>query len=366
MKIVLLAAANSIHTQRWSNSLALSGIDVHLITQHSFDKKNYNDSIHLYSLPYNGMLGYFLNTFSVRKLLKKIKPDLINAHYASGYGTTAALSSYHPYIISVWGSDVYDFPKKSPLHKLLILRNLKSADRIASTSHCMAEQTNSLLSPHRNIFITPFGVDTALFQDIKNDIKNDSIVIGTIKTMEHKYGIDTLIEAFSLLKDKIKEYDHDLSERLRLRLVGGGSEINNLKKLAHDKKISNCVDFIGPIPHNQVPSELSKLDIFVALSRLDSESFGVAVIEASAAKKPVVVSNVGGLPEVVKDNKTGFIVSKNNHFDAADAIEVLVKSQDLRESMGNNGANFVAEHYEWKSCVKKMIDLYTSTINTSK
>ena len=129
MKIVLLAPANSIHTVQWARYLSKEDIEVSIISQHpkNEDMPSY---IPVYLLPYSGLKGYFLNTFAVKKLLKQLRPDIVHAHYASGYGTTARLVNFHPYILSVWGSDVYDFPYKSKLHCWLLRKNLYSADRL--------------------------------------------------------------------------------------------------------------------------------------------------------------------------------------------------------------------------------------------
>ena len=143
MRVVLLAGANSIHTIRWANGLKAAGLDVYLISQHPL-MHQLNEGIHYYELPNRGVLGYFLIVSQVKKLLLDIKPDIVNAHYASGYGTTARLVNYHPYVLSVWGSDIYLFPKKSFIHHWLVKKNLLAADAIASTSHCMDLETNKL------------------------------------------------------------------------------------------------------------------------------------------------------------------------------------------------------------------------------
>src|SRR5690606_5953700 len=105
-----------------------------------------------------------------------------------------------PFVLSVWGSDVYGFPYKSPLHRWLVRKNLMAADVVASTSYCMAEQTRSIAPELKEIPITPFGVDMQAYVSAEALAENnDQLVIGTVKTMASTYGIDTLIEAFALL-----------------------------------------------------------------------------------------------------------------------------------------------------------------------
>ncbi|NQU86186.1 MAG: DNA recombination protein RmuC, partial [Mariniphaga sp.] len=105
---------------------------------------------------------------------------------------------------------------------------------------------------------------------------------------------------------------------------------------------------------------LNLMDIYVAMSR--SESFGVAILEASACQLPVVVSNIGGLPEVVQDKITGFIVGSEDVEACADALVSLVKDRNLRNQMGKAGRKFVKEHYEWTYCSKLMLNIYQHAI----
>ncbi|HDG1675106.1 glycosyltransferase [Kluyvera cryocrescens] len=364
MKIVLLSGASSVHTVRWANGLSSAGHDVSIISQHP-PIDPFLPSVKVYLLPFRGVLGYFIMVPKVRELLNEIKPDIVNAHYASGYGTTARLVGYHPWVLSVWGSDIYDFPLKSLLHRWLVKKNLRAADRIASTSYCMADQTRTLTPEIENIEITPFGVDLDSYKTVPpiNVITGRRIVIGTVKTMKPKYGIDTLIKAYAILISSLKEKSVINAPELELRLVGGGEQFRELSELAESLGVASSVKFIGQVPHASVPHELSQMDIYVALSRLDSESFGVAILEAGAAGRPVVVSDAGGLPEVTVDGETGIVVPRENPKAAALALEKLVLNSSLRQDMGMAGKKHVSEKYSWDECINTMIDVYNDTIS---
>ena len=157
-----------------------------------------------------------------------------------------------------------------------------------------------------------------------------------------------------------------MADKLKLRLVGEGPQTKALKTLASHLGIADKVFFVGRVPHMKVPNELDKLDIYVALSRRESESFGVAIIEAGAAARPVVVSDAGGLPEVVMDGKTGLIVPRDNPQMAADAILRLVRNRDLRIQLAENGQKHVAENYDWAVCIRQMVNLFNETIEQYK
>ena len=364
MKIVLLSGASSIHTNRWANGLSGAGHEVHVVTQ-QLPVDPFDPAVRVHQFPYRGLLGYFTMVPNVRRLLREIKPDILNAHYASGYGTTARLVNYHPWLLSVWGSDVYDFPHKSPLHKWLVRKNLRAADKVASTSDCMAEETRTLTPELTDIAITPFGVDVDHFRsdEFVGEKANSNIVIGTVKTMAPKYGISTLLRAFSVLRERLLIDQPYIGERLLLRLVGDGPQMYELQQLAHELGVASVTEFVGRVPHSRVLEELAKLDVYVALSDSDSESFGVAIIEAGAAGLPVVVSDAGGLPEVTVDGVTGFVVPRNNPASAADAIRRLVLDKGLRKQMGEAGRAHVAKNYAWSACIDQMVTVYKQVIS---
>ena len=351
MKIAYLARQTSIHTVKWVNGMALRGHEVHLITMHP-GRDQLHESVKWHILKIPPPLGYYLNTWEARRIIRRINPDILNAHYASGYGTLSRLVDFHPTLLSVWGSDVYDFPYESKWKVKILRKNLAAADQIASTSHAMKTQTENFAKPERPIAVTPFGVDTKTF--VPNpDHKPNIITIGTVKKMDPAYGIEFLIRAFALLVEKNVT-------NIELILVGGGPQGKELKTLAVELNIDKLCHFIGYVPHVEVPIWLNRLNIYCAPS--NSESFGVAVVEASACGIPVIVSDAGGLPEVVKNNVTGFIVPRRNPQAIAEAIMKLIEDVELRERMSTAGRDFVLQNYEWNENVSRMEKLYEKVI----
>ncbi|MEO7245141.1 MAG: glycosyltransferase [Rubrivivax sp.] len=355
---MLLAGGSVGHTQRWSNGIVRAGHEVVCVSQHDFIDGGWDPRVELVRLPRSERSGYLTQGAAVRRLFRAHGCTLLNAHYATGYGVLATLSGVRPRLVSVWGSDVYDFPRQSWLHHMLVCRVLGSADAVASTSEAMATQLHRLLGStglRRPVEITPFGVDTRSFQPSGDaHAAGSTTVIGTVKTLDHKYGVDTLIDAFALL---VQRPD---GARLRLRLVGDGPQRAALERRVAEAGLSDAVDFVGAVPHACVPQELQALDVYVAASRLDSESFGVAVLEASACGLPVVVSDAGGLPEVVLAGETGLVVPRESPRALADAIGALVDDAALRRRLGDAGRRHVQQRYEWSACVERMVTVYRS------
>jgi glycosyltransferase involved in cell wall biosynthesis len=151
---------------------------------------------------------------------------------------------------------------------------------------------------------------------------------------------------------------------LKLLIVGGGSLENKLKELVKNLIDKGKIVFTGHIPHNKVSDYHNMLDIAVFPSI--SESFGVSVIEASACSKPVIISNVGGMPEVVDNNITGIIVKPSDENDLAAAIEKLILDSNLRINMGEKGRERVIKHFYWQNNVDTMISHYESILRKEK
>ncbi len=265
-----------------------------------------------------------------------------------------ALSGFNPFILSVWGSDIFSFPKRTFLHKHLIKFSLSKADKILSTSHIMAKEVR--LYTDKNIEVTPFGIDMEHFKpmNVENLFDKNDIVIGTIKTLEKVYGIEYLIRAFKILSDKYEELP------LKLLLVGEGSLEFLLKKLIKELNIENKVIFTGKVSFDKIPKYHNMLTIYVSVS--NSESFGVAALEASSCAKPVVVSNIGGLSEVVEDKASGFIVPPQDPQKTAEAIEKLILSEHLRLKIGIAGRERVKELYNWSDNIRQMLIIYRNIL----
>ncbi len=367
-KIVLLSARSSVHTLRWANGLAERGHEVILVSMHKLGG-DLDPLVRVHHLPWPAPLGYILNTRALRLLLKNETPDLMHVHFVSGYGTLGTLSRFQPRVLSVWGTDIFNFPYMTKLNKLLIHYNLKTARWVCSTSWVMARATKRVYkNVENNMTVTPFGVDLDKFkkQPELRPIDDSTILIGTIKTLMDKYGIDTLIEGFALARKKLFKEDPHIANRLRLVICGKGPQEYYLKTLAKDLGVEQVTDFKGFIDHSQVPLVLNQMDIYVAMSREHSESFGVAIIEASACEVPVVVSSFGGLPEVVEHGVTGYVVPDNT----AEALSIrlieLIQNPDLREKMGQHGRKRVVDNYAWQDNLELMEQVYAHVLNMEK
>lgn len=362
-RILLLADATSSHTQKWAEAVRSLGFDVMIFSFSNPDDDRYtklginlaNDQKLIQDSGFSQSdlkkSSYLKHLSKLKKIVVDYKPDLVHAHYATSYGLMAALCGFKPYLVSVWGSDIFDFPKRSFLHKTVLKYNLSKAECVVSSSNVMAEEVKKYFNGR--IVTIPFGIDLALFS--RKIQRHNVITVGIIKSMEDHYGIESLIKAFRLVKDRFPE------KILRLLLIGGGTKIENYRNLAMELGISDVTEFRGKIPQQLVPDAHNEIDIFVNPSV--HESFGVSVLEASASGNPVIVTNVGGLKEVVVDKLTGLIVDQGNDEELAKAISYFVVNQEQIDIFGEMGRKFVSEKYDLKDVNNKIGDLYHTILN---
>ncbi|AZS82255.1 glycosyltransferase [Achromobacter sp. MY14] len=359
MKIALLGPAHSIHTIRWANGLANRGVDTHVLSLTSQDDA-YNPRVSLHRLPWGPPQGYLLAAPALRRTLREIGPDLLNTHYATGYGTLARLAGFTPSLLSAWGSDIYAFPYKSGLHRRVLRGNLDRATAVAVTGQAMARQVRQFTD--RPVHITPFGIDTECFSPAPTPRPDNAgpIVIGTVKGLETTYGIDILLQAFAQLLSTLEADASAAASRLLLKIYGSGSQAQALQAMATELGIADRTQFLGHIAHSDVPAALRDLDVYVALSRMDS--FGVAILEACACSIPVLVSDADGPAEIVVDGVTGYVVPRLDAGAAATRLRQLVADPALRRQLGEAGRAHVQMHYSWQASLDSMLGAYQNTL----
>jgi len=388
MRILMLADLRSAHTKKWAEVLASSGIEVHVFGLTAATESIRGVTIHEGSVSTTtssaeegsvGKLTYIHELGSVKRLIKALKPDILHAHYATSYGLIGALSGFSPFAVSVWGSDVVSFPKKSPAHRAMVKFVLNRADLLFSTSEFMANVAAGLTS--KRFVITPFGVEISDELLVMSDEKSDELLVmgdeyalgvsaetnesrpislGCVKTVSEVYGQDILIRAFAGVVKEIDEVG------LRLELVGNGPDIEKFQELADELGIGDKMKFAGYVPNDRIMEVHRGFDIEVYPTRVE-ETFGVSVVEAMSCGVPCIVSKTGGLQDVVEDGVSGFHVPVGDVDAIKSKLIELIGNPDLRKRIGEAAKKRVAERYDLKQNAAVMIAEYEKLlINKNK
>lgn len=354
-KLCFLANAASTHTEKWVLALSERGWEIDIL---SFLPAEFPQArVHVIPRLIGGKADAILRQAWAKRKIAELEPDLIHAHYATSFGLLGGLARRHPLIISAWGSDIFSFPKISFLHKNLLKWILGQADVLCSSSEIMAQEMQSYIRPEQTVEIVPFGVDMTRFappqQELSAQVRDCAVVFGVAKGLHTIYGLDLLIAAFAQV--------HDRFPQALLRIAGDGPERSFLENLARELGIAQSVEWLGAIANSKVADFYRNVDIVVIPSR--QESFGVTAVEGSACGRPVIASNIGGLAEIIVQEKTGLLVPAEDVSELSRAMEKLVANPSLRDALGRQGRAHVLKYYDWQRNVTQMEQVYKRVLS---
>jgi len=206
-----------------------------------------------------------------------------------------------------------------------------------------------LLSLKRNldkkIVIIPNGVEFEEFQICHPPLKGNPSLL-YVGRLEHIKGVDILLKAIALVSRNLPE--------VYLHIVGGGSKLKEIKELIYNLGIEWNVTLHGVVEEEKKKKLYAGADIVVIPSR--SEPFGIVALEAMAAGKPLIVSDRGALPELVKHNYNGLVVELTPQT-FAKAILDLVKNKNMMVRISENNRK-TAKLYDWKRISRNYVSLY--------
>lgn len=349
MRIAVMANAGSPHTRRWATAYASRGHEVHVISIRAADIPGV--TTHRIGVgpagsrrPWWSLLSYARLLVAARRLLRRLDPDVVHAHYSVTHGTIAVLTG-RPTVVTLWGSDLLRGDRTVGWFGRRVNRFvLRRARAVTAASRFMAEVAESVAGDGRPVRPVPFGVDTTAFVPAAS-ARTGPFTVGFVKRFETRYGAGVLVDAFAEVVERVPD--------ARLVLAGGGSRRARLEDRVRRLGLADRVEFPGEVPHTDVPDLLRRCDVLANPSR--SESFGVVLLEAAACGLPVVATRVGGTAETVVDGVSGLLVPVDDPSALAEALVGLASDPERRRAMGEAGRAMVVADYEWDGCVERML-----------
>lgn len=300
------------------------------------------------------------------RLTGRYKFDVIHAHWVIPSGPIAAMVARIrriPLIVSLHGSDVF-IARKNLLFGLVAGMTLRFAQVVTACSNDLKADAIRLGVPESIVRTIVWGADPKLFAP-RDDAAlrarlgiapNDLVVLG-LGRLVYKKGYQYLLRAVPYVLSEFEE--------VRFVIGGAGSVLDELKQLARELGVENRVCFPGRIAWHDVPAYLSICDVFVAPSIRDHQGnvdgLPTIILEAMAAGKPVVASNIGGIPLVVKDGENGFLVREKDSLQIAEVIKRLLASESLRQRQGAANREKVERELNWARVAWTFVQLYDAT-----
>jgi glycosyltransferase involved in cell wall biosynthesis len=294
----------------------------------------------------------FMMSMALASLSTALRVDLIHANWAgNGFiACIAGLIARKPVVTTLRGADVKR-AMQSQLDHFFLKRCLAFSNKIVTVSDAIQQKIRENHPQWSNKVVTiPNGVEqefigTGAARDYKTNAKVRFVTIGSLIPRKR---IETILYALSMLKSL---------DDIELRVIGDGPEAQFLKKLTVELNLSDCVRFLGPIPHAKIPEYLQDSDVFVLCST--SEGRPNVLLEAMASGLPVIASNIEGVRELIQDGKTGLLFDVDNREQLAKQIESLIDDSNARGMLGQGGRNFIIENdLTWQNTAARYTSIY--------
>lgn len=291
---------------------------------------------------------------SLRRVIRRIRPDLIHAGPIQDVGLVATLSGFRPRLIMSWGFDLMQDADLDGWNRRATRFVLRRADFFLSD--CEATRARAVafgLNPDRSL-IFPWGVDLAHFAPAANPSHNpDEFVVFCNRSWEPRYGVDVLARAFvQALRQR---------PRLRLFLLGGGSQAGALRAIL--APVMDRVHFGGQVPQADLPRYYHQADLFVSPSHVDGSP--VSLLEAMACGLPVLVSDIPANREWVEHGVNGWLFPDGDVNALTSALIRAVDERDSLPALGRAARRTAEARADWNVNAQKLLEAYRLTVGRS-
>jgi glycosyltransferase involved in cell wall biosynthesis len=344
MRILIGGSSSKIfHLKEFANSLEKIGITTKVVLDIDYSDGFPSKKIKHWLKP--------KNTF--KKLIEEFKPDIILVDRQRHFGLDT-IKEKIPLIIHLRG----DYWKEMKTARKTIYKSLpkqvalnawekigeecfKNAEIIVPICNHLNKITKQKI-PNKKTFVMHQGIDPSNWYDVKG-MKLEHPCVGLLQG--------------AVIWDKAKEMlilENVLEKLPNVKFYWVGDGPFRKEIMIKLKKYKNF-EWLGPLEYpNKVREYLSEIDIYALISGLDMSP--LTLLEAQLMKKPVIATNVGGIPELLVDKKTGFLIKKGNSEELVKKIEEILNDPKKIEEMGIQGRKFVEENFSWKVISEKFID----------
>ena len=281
--------------------------------------------------------------WQVRRVLRTFAPDVVNVHSpvpgladltAYAAGRTPVVMTYHSgSLVKGVGAPVDALLRAYERH--VLPRVFRRCDRLVAVSPVSTAYATGRAE------IVPPGVDVSLFTpgDPAARDGDQVLFVGRLETTSRWKGVHVLIDAIALLAAR--------RPGVRLVLAGDGDDVPSLRAQVGAAGIEDRVTWLGSVPHHDLPPAYHRAAVTVLPSLTESESFGMSLVEAMACACPVIGSDVGGIPFVVRDGVDGVLAAPGDVVALAAAIESVLADPVRASALGAAGRRAAEERWSW-------------------
>lgn len=348
--------------------LAASGHEVHFISYalpyrlNEFTSNIYFHEVEVLKYPLFEYPPYSLSLASkMAEVIEYQKLDLLHVHYAIPHATSAYLAKQlinndsFKIITTLHGTDITLLGSDPSFFKITKF-SIEQSDGITAVSKFLKNETQTVFNVHNNIKVIPnfiplnLGEPEKLPEIRKRFALDDEYIVSHISNFRPLKRVTDIISII----EKVLE-----NNKVKLLMIGDGPERFKAEELCRKKGLCEKIFFLGK--QENIHDLLCITDLFILPS--ETESFGLAVLEAMAFGIPCVTSNAGGLMELNKDGITGNTLPIGDIDGFAKAINRLLNDEDLLIKFGKNAKEFAESNFACSKIVPKYIKFYESVLN---
>jgi len=305
--------------------------------------------------------GYQADSLSALYRLSRLLPlrgnfDVLHAHFGPvGNSFRFARQLWNaPLLVSFHGYDFTTVPRQQG--PAVYQKLFATADLITVNSDYMGRNLQPLSCPPEKIRKLSYGIDLTKFPyRARTRAADEPFRIVTTGRLVEKKGIEYVIRALAQIAPK--------DSRLHYDIIGDGPMRAELQRLASEIGVSKLVQFHGALNSESVRVLLDQAHAFVLASVTakdgDQEGTPVSLLEAQAVGLPVISTRHSGIPEIVLDGQSGWLVPERDADALADRLNYLREHPELWESLGKHGRSFVEDHFSAAQCTNALLDIYT-------
>jgi glycosyltransferase involved in cell wall biosynthesis len=361
-----MCGGSILATQSLVEEISKMGHNIKVFTTSNTSKTSIENHSNIEIYRYGSQFKLMSSNISLDLFRKPLEYELDIAHISFDVppgpfaGYRYAKKKNIPYIVTYHGD--WDETYGNPFRKFGVYLINKWVDKILSDSKFIISPSSSYIESSKYLrkyddktIVIPNGINLKEF-DInlskhacrkKLNIPLDKNIVLFFGYLSPLKNPDTLLEAFKKVIDKL--------ENSLLIFAGSGVMMDKLKKLSIILKIENNVKFAGYVGKELRPYYYKSADLLCLPS--SNECNPLSILEAMASNLPVVASQIGGIPDIIKNGVNGYLVPPNDLKKLSNAIIYLLKNKDIREKMGKNGRQKI-KNYSWKKIAIETGKLY--------
>ena len=368
MKIVMICDARSIHYKRWIRDLQGKGHEVVVFSP--WKDETTSERVELVATPHApfpmvGWLKTLLKTMYriklalvMRKQINRLKPDIVHSHFLTDSGWIGAWTKFHPFVVTIHGSDLLIHPETSFINRLVVRFVLKKADKVVIVANHFRDALKKFGCDEQKIEFIPNYVDDAFFttadevhERFRRLTSNPKII--SARKMESIYDVGTFVRSIPIVLAT--------HPNASFSIIGDGSQMESLQSLCHDLGILSAVRFFGRVDHDDLILHFRKNHIYVSTSI--SDGLAVTTIEALANGLYPVTTDIPANRALIKNGSNGDLFPCSDEQSLAQKICNLISHADDIERVILQNLAWTNAELSSTIIIKKMECLYRSLLS---